>query len=414
MDMVNVVRIALFIPFVLMLTIFAIVYLISGYKKDLGRSLVSLGATVAATLLSLLLAKGISRLVAPLLAKAVPADLFSEMDGLGLFADNLVQGVIEVVLSFLLFGLFFIVGLAVLKSVGKRIPWGKLDNLNTGKVGTRLAGLGLRALDAVLVTVMLLLPLYGTIAVVAPPAAAVVRISADTAPMQRGNVTPDTAEDETLAILEMMAEHPALLPYKYGPGQWVYSGLSVFAMNGKSVDIAAVAQSLEGLLERVQAVQTAIETEDEQRLFPAMEELIDYTRHKVVNQRWSYHMLMAMLAEMDAQAETAIEDEELATLYQQLRPLMDMSYSEYKHNAELLLDLTADYIRQMERFQQGEELTPQDLQALADRAKALFEESEQLRGLQDLLLPMMGLGGDDTAPDSADGSIAYRDSVSAE
>lgn len=414
MDMVNVVRIALFIPFVLMLTIFAIVYLISGYKKDLGRSLVSLGATVAATLLSLLPAKGISRLVALPLAKAVPADLLSEMDGLGLFADNLVQGVIEVVLSFLLFGLFFIVGLAVLKSVGKRIPWGKLDNLNNGKVGTRLAGLGLRALDAVLVTVMLLLPLYGTIAVVAPPAAAVVRISADTAPMQRGNVTPDTAEDETLAILEMMAEHPALLPYKYGPGQWVYSGLSVFAMNGKSVDITAVAQSLEGLLERVQAVQTAIETEDEQGLFPAMEELIDYTRHKVVNQRWSYNMLMAMLAEMDDQAETAIEDEELATLYQQLRPLMDMSYGEYKHNAELLLDFTADYIRQMERFQQGEELTPQDLQALADRAKALFEESEQLRGLQDLLLPMMGLSGDDTAPDSADGSIAYRDSISAE
>ena len=363
MDLLTVVQLALYVPLFLMLAIFAIVYLKNGYQKDLGRSLISLGATVAAVLVSLLLAKGIGWGGAAVLSKAIPADLLTESAGsLGTLAEDLVQGIIEVVLSFLLFGIFFIVSLAVLKSIGKRIRW---DSLNTGKVGTRLAGMGLRAVDAVLVTVMLLLPLYGTLAMVAPPAAALARMSSSVeAPQQRGNRAPEAPaaeENEAAALLEAIANHPALIPYRYGPGEWVYSGLSSFSMNGKSVDVTAAAQSLAGLLDRVQAVQDAAEAEDEQAALDAVQELLDYTRNKVITQRWSYNLLMAVVSEVEEKAEQQLDGtehgDELLDLYEQIKPLVHMSFEDYQTNAMALLDFGSYYLERINRFQNGEDIT---------------------------------------------------------
>ena len=396
MDMLTIIKIALFVPFALMLAIFAIVYLINGYKKDLGRSLISLGATAAATIVSLLLAKGISWLAAPLLVKVIPANLLSGLDELGSFAEGLVQGAVEVVLSFLLFGLFFIISLAVLKSIGKKINW---DTLNTGKTGSRLAGMGIRAVDAVLVTMMLLLPLYGTIAVIAPPAAALARMSASTAqPQQRGNISPDlpeAEENEELIVLETVANHPALIPYKYGPGSWVYSGLSSFSMNGKSVDVAAAAQSLEGLLDRVQAVQVAIETEDEQTILDAVQEVIDYARKNVIHQRWSYNMVMALVGELDAQVELHAEElaaeEEVQAMYDQVRPLLDMSFAEYKQNGEALLSFADWMLGIYEQYGETTEEMDEEqmislMQEFYKRIGDLLNCSEQAAGLKRILL----------------------------
>ena len=413
MDTLTIVKLALFLPLALILAIFAIVYLINGYKKDLGRSLISLGATAVAVAGSLLLAKGISRIAAPLLIKAIPAEMMSNFAEFGSFADGLVQGAIEVVLSFLLFGLFFIISLAVLKSIGKKISW---NALNADTVGSRLAGMGVRAVDAVLVTVMLLLPLYGTVAMVAPPAAALLRMSASTAqPQQRGNVSPDvseTAENEELAILEAVADHPALLPYKYGPGSWVYSGLSNFSMNGKSVDVTAAAQSLEGLLDRVQVVQAAIETEDEQVILDAVQEVIDYTRKNVIQQRWSYNMVMALVGELDAQvelhAEELAEEEEVQAMYDQLRPLLDMSFEDYKQNGEALLSfadwLLSTYEQYYDAYDEAKE--EQLMQEMYTRIGDLLNCSEQATGLKRILLQQAAQKMFDTMPDFYDPSSA--------
>lgn len=413
MDTLTIVKLALFLPFALMLTIFAIIYLINGYRKNLGRSLISLGATAAAVIASLLLAKGISWIAAPLLAKAVPAELLSNFAELGSFADGLVQGAIEVVLSFLLFGLFFIISLAVLKSLGKKISW---DGLNADTVGSRLAGMGVRAVDAVLVTVMLLLPLYGTIAMVAPPAAALARISADTAqPQQRGNASPDAPEaeeNEELMILEAVADHPALIPYKFGPGSWVYSGLSSFSMNGKSVDVNAAAQSLEGLLDRVQVVQAAVETEDEQVILDAVQEVIDYTRKNVIHQRWSYNMVMALVGELDAQvelhAEELAEEEEVQAMYDQLRPLLDMSFEEYKQNGEALLGFADWLLSVYDQYSDIDDVAKAEqlMQELYTRIGDLLNCSEQATGLKRILLQQAAQKMFDTMPDLDDPSAA--------
>ncbi len=369
MDLLTIVKLALFVPFFLVLAIFAIVYLIAGYKKDLGRSIISLSSTIVATGISLILAKLISFALSGPIFSALSSAMGESATQLRALGDGFIKGIVEIVLSFVLFVLFFIITLAVFKSVSKKINWGKLESLNKNNKGTRLAGMGIRAIDAILVSVMLLLPLYGTVAMVAPPAATLMRMSlrgdgADSV-MQVSNehkndlalsvqfaavsvrpaasVGMGTQEADVSEILDVMANHPVLVPYKYGPGAWVYSGLSTFSMNGKQVDIATAAESLEGLLDRFEVFIDAIETENEEKIFSATESLIDFARKKVVNQRWSYDMVMAFVGEIDGLLEQYSDDidAEFTKTYDMLRPLFDMTFEEYKHNAEGLLEFAS-------------------------------------------------------------------------
>ena len=140
---------------------------------------------------------------------------------------------------------------------------GKLEKLSKGETDTRVAGMCIRGVDALIVTVMLLLPLYGTVAMAAPPAATVVRL-ANSATLgaqsmelseEQYNEYGDYNEypveqtydemDELVTVLEDVASSPILIPYKYGPGAWVYSGLSSFHMNGRSVDISSAVMDIQ-------------------------------------------------------------------------------------------------------------------------------------------------------------------------
>ena len=428
MDLLTIIKLALFVPFLLMLTIFAIVYLIAGYKKDLGRSIISLLATVLATGISLLFAKLIGMLVSGPIYSVISSAMGDAGASVGALGDGFIKGVVEIVLSFVLFVVFFIINLAVLKSVGKKINWGKLENLNTGKSGTRFAGLLLRAVDAVLVSVMLLLPLYGTIAMVAPPAAAILRISkstsaGETVMQAKEDITPSVQlaavgyaaampggvsdEPDASEILDVLANHPVLVPYKYGPGAWVYTELTTFSMNGKQVDIATAAESLEGLLDRFETFRVAIESDDEARILSATEGLIDFARKKVVNQRWSYDMVMALVGEADKMIEQYSDelmlDEEFDRMYAALRPLFDMTFEEYTHNAEGLLDFAAwvldkyNDIMKLQNLGNLENMSEMEAISLItglvdegfERMGSLLNHSKQAVGLKRFILQML-------------------------
>lgn len=411
MDVLTIIQIALFVPFFLVLTIFAIVYLINGYKKDFGRSLISLSATIISIVISLLMAKGISWLIAAPVVSLLPAEVTEFLAEFGTLGSNFAQGIIEVALSFLLFCVFFIAGLAVLKSVGKKIQWNKLENLNTGKKSTRLAGMGIRTVDAILVSMMLLLPLYGTLAMAAPPAATLVRMSeSSVAPQQRSDALPDPAEVKeisTLEILEAVANHPILAPYKYGPGAWVYSGLSSFSMNGQTVDITTAVNSLEGMLDRLQNCRSAIEAEDAEDSVSAIQELIDYTRNEVINQRWSYNMVMAFVGEIDTMveeyAEELSDEEDLLEMYGRLRPLLDMSFEEYTNNAEVLLDFAGWVIEIYGQYGDGN-VPDKEVEKLQKelyvRLGNLLNHSEQAVALKQILLQMFAQEMFDVLPDA--------------
>ena len=66
-----------------------------------------------------------------------------------------------------------------------------------------------------------------------------------------------------LDVMKTIESHPVLIPYTYGPGDWVYSGLSSFSMNGNTVDISRAAEVMGGLTQRFFAFMETIETNDE-------------------------------------------------------------------------------------------------------------------------------------------------------
>lgn len=459
MNVLTIIQIALFVPFFLLLTIFAIVYLINGYKKDLGRSILSLAATIVAIGISLLLAKLLGWALSPAIISLLPAGLTESLSEFGALATDFIQGAIEIALSFLLFGLFFIISLAVLKGVGKKIHWDKLENLNTGKKGTRLGGMGLRAIDAVLVSIMLLLPLYGTIATVAPPAATLMQLSesmtssgqsdhsavnplgsdrvqapkvqstgvsfsAAVVPLSAGiaspNRQPDNSPDPSHPgeisisdILEAVANHPVLTPYKYGPGAWVYSELSSFSMNGKTVEVSTVANSLDGMLDRLQTFRTAIESRDEQAALNAIQELITFTRNEVINQRWSYNMVMAFVGEIDTlmeQIATELDGEDkLMEMYERVRPLLDMSFEEYTNNAEGLLDFAGWLIETYGKYGEGAFTDDDEANVKKElylRLGNLLNHSKQATALKQIVLQMYAQTIFDVLPNAKDPNYA--------
>lgn len=408
MDILAIVQYGMFVPFVFVLLLFGIIYLMNGYKKDLGNSLISLVATILTTVVSLLLAKGVGLLVSKPLLALLPAEVsevLAELGPFSSFGESFIKGGIEVVVSFLLFGFFFLVCLAIFKTVGKKISWEKLENLNSGETGTRLAGLGIRGIDAVLVTIMLLLPLYGTIAMVAPPVATIIEMSESFAAPQARSVSYEEYEEpeyeangeevEIIDLVEIVANHPVLAPYKYGPGDWVYSGLSSFSMNGKTVDIASAADSLEGLLDRVQVCLDAFEAQDADALVVALQDAISYTRDEVIHQRWSYNMVMAFVGEMDGiVAEFAgefQEEAEMLEFYEQAKPLLNMTFEEYTYNAEGILDFAEwalnTYGKYINTPPTDEEFEPMAMDLYAHIGD-LLNYSEQAVGLKRIILQM--------------------------
>ncbi len=477
MDILAVTKVGLFIPFVLTLLVVAIFYLIDGYKKDFGKSLVSFIATIIGTIVSVLLAKlcawGTAKLFTPLILKKL-SDLSEEMGSVLSLASGFIQSAIDVGMSFLFFSLFFTISVLIFKSLGKKIKWEKLEKLNPGKTGTRIAGMGIRGIDALLVTVMLLLPLYGSISMAAPPVASlldvfesfsvttpqenespfspndfdeslpsgylenallneenntvltdngsnqVVTMSKMIMPLSQENMapvnaSPDIQEEDISKIIDAVANHPVLIPYKYGPGSWIYSGLSSVSLNGNTINITAAVESVEKILNLVQKYIEALEDEDTEEALEIMEELIDYARNEVINQKWSYDIIMAFVGELDTLVETyadelpADADVDIEEMYDQLRPLLDMTYEEYTTNAEGLLDFASWFIETYGQYI-NEPLTDEKEKELTEEMYAqvgeLLNLSDQAVSLKRMILQMQAQKMFDGLPDKQDPAYA--------
>ncbi len=431
MEITTLIYTLLFVPLAILLVIFGCLYMRDGYKRDLGNSLISLAATVVAIPISLLLTKLVAWLISLPVSNAL-AKITAEESAAGTaMMRGMAKGGVQVALSMVLFVVFFAIALGVLKSLGKKyVRWDKLDALNADIAKTKWAGLGVRFADALVVAVMLLLPLYGTIAMAAPIASSVLNMSVaqvkqDAAPsfarelsLEEGVDAEDlltddmvggpTQEEQILTLVTMMERHPALAPYKYGPAEWVYAGLSKFSMNGKTVDIDRAVEVLNGLLDRVQALIATLEGEDPAPGLQAAEELVDYTRENVIEERWFYNLFMAILGEFDKAMDQYGKGPQVGESYESLgslamisdeanrisaaemelllqaRQLLDMSFADFKSNGIALLDFLS-YILEPQNLSllmsEGEEVSEELLLPFADelmgRFGAVINHSEQ-------------------------------------
>ena len=150
-------------PFILLFLIFGIVYPIFGYKRGAARAGISVAVTAISTVLSVILAKLLSGSVAGVI-RPIINDMLSEMgEGAlgGAAVTDIAMGLASAICSLVLFIPVFILVASVLKPVTGVIV--KRFIKAPKHIANKLGGMFISFVDAFLVALLILLPLYGTL-----------------------------------------------------------------------------------------------------------------------------------------------------------------------------------------------------------------------------------------------------------
>ena len=264
------VSILLWIPFVLTALVTGALYCRSGYRYGLWRALITLGAVLLATVLSILLSGPIAKLFSPSLAEGFSigggADLESVMTNLVL------EGLITSVLSLAVFWLLMLIFTIALRIVGTKV---KKEYLQPKNKQMQWYGFGVGALAAVIFAFLWLSPLYGSLASYTPVFA---RLS--------------SAEDAALdAYFSGINDHPIVKVSGSGPVALVYERVSRFSVNGTSVSVSQIADSAERVIHQA----TILAEAPEAQFSGEARKLLQILREDLVDQPWFYELTQACL-----------------------------------------------------------------------------------------------------------------------
>lgn len=392
MDIIKIVNLALYVPMAMVFSFFCVFFLIAGYKKGFWRSLISLGMSVGATVLSLVLGKLLGRILAGPIAKGIANKLLADADIPVALVTSLMQSVLQAVLTFVFFGIFFVIALILLKVFSQKLHFPLMDKEPADNKGLRLAGMGVRLLDAVIVTLVVLIPLYGPMAVSLPIVSGVANAASGTGnatssvpttsysvvtmasvPSQPANNTDILAE-----LLKTVDQHPTLGIYKRGPASLMVRSLSTVSLGGESIDTAQILWAIEGTIERF----TIFNDADGQERFDALAELVGFMRENVIEKSWCYDIVQAIHNEVDKIAAEMPTDGNLSAdddmYYMQfMLSLLDTDRDTFKSNGVALLEfmeyaLENDFIT-FYRSSNYEALSPEFYEKLG----ALINHSKQ-------------------------------------
>ena len=308
MDIQRIINLGLILPFFTVLVILSIIFWRTGYKKGLWHSLISFGATLAALVISMLLGNLFGDIFAETAYKFVSGVLMSGA-AISSMLESVIRAILQVFMTLLFFVLFLVISVPVLKHLAKKLPWKKLSEDPGSNRNLRFAGMGIRALDAVVLTFLLLMPLYGSLAATVPA----VSLFAGQA-SQAG------------LVLNQVAEHPMVAVYRSGPASAIYQGISGFDFGGESFDLVEITDTVEGVSRRMEAISSA---EGEEEILEAAADLTSYLRSDVIEEDWIYDLFVASLEEVK-QSDSAEA--------QQIHDLLYMSKEEFQSNGIAILD----------------------------------------------------------------------------
>lgn len=310
----------LWAPFLLVLLISGLIFCISGYKKGLWRSLISLGVTIVSAAISMLLANVLAKVIAPSVVALVPMeDVVKDIPISPDTVAQIVGGLIGSVISLVLFVILMFVLTLILKLVSNAI---KRRALITTQKGYKLGGLGVRFVDAVLYTVLLLLPIYGSIQAYAPTVQSLLSFV-------------QTEDNEEMAdikeYVEVLASHPVVMMTKPSPIAAVYKGLQSFEVGDAVVNIPEIVETAKTTVSMLEDLSKKDITE----LGKEDLEIIDHLRDNVVDQDWFYAVADEGIKALKEQIPADSDDEYM----QMLLPLLDMDKDSFKENCTALLDI---------------------------------------------------------------------------
>ena len=364
-------QIALWAPFALVVSISAAIYMVNGFKRGLWRALIGLGATVVASLLSLLLARFLSGAVAkgliPMVLKFVQQLL--DISAIPEQILPLIQGAVQVLLALALYACIFFSVNIILRAIGGNVCSQKLRPSATWQ---KVLGMFTGAFCAVVYTLLLLLPLYGTMGAYVPAAQALVKLA------------EQEEESRTQQALQTITDHPVVQMSGSGPAKLLYEQLSQMELTDGSVNVAQMAQAMTDSLDAVQGLMQAESVEE--RLEKA-EALIDVLRFQVVQQPWFHTMSQEVITQ--ARAALPQEDSPEKQILEELLDIVDCPQEDFGENCSAILDFMA-YVLDQDIMAIAE---AEDEQALYDtgiiaKAGALANVTDEAVQVKRVLLRM--------------------------
>jgi hypothetical protein len=156
------IALAVWSPFLFFAIIFGITFAVRGFRRGSIKAAISLGVTLISTLLSILAAKLVAGIVAPRLepfARDMLGDALENFEGAHI--DALVTGCVTAICSLVLFIPCFMLVLIIFKNLTSGVFTKKIPGPE--KTASKVGGLAIGVADALLLSFLLLLPVYGSL-----------------------------------------------------------------------------------------------------------------------------------------------------------------------------------------------------------------------------------------------------------
>ncbi len=312
-----VINLLLYVPFVLTVIVTGIIFCIKGYRQGLYRALISFGVTLLSAGSSLLISRLLSSLLWGAVAKRIPLDMFGDMEFLRDLLVSVLSGLVQSGIAILLFGLFFLIFLIVLKVVFNHI---KKDALLPQNKGMKWGGLGVRVLDTVIVALLLMIPVYGPLATYLPPVESIL-------------IVVEGEDSATAQYLSGVTDNGMVSLYQFGPASWVQGGLSDFKIGDVSVNLGEVAKASGTVIEKIGRLSTS---QDRNEMLASIADLSKFLRDEVVEEDWFYLVMGEAKNAMAPALETLSEEER--GIAEQVMRVFDLPPEEFASSGVALLD----------------------------------------------------------------------------
>ena len=370
--MINVI---LWAPFVIVLVISALIFCIAGYKKGLWRALISLGITVVSAVISFFLSKIVAGIMATGIVATVEGMLPAGNPMIGI-VKPLLPSLVQAVLAVAFFaGIFFIVTL-IGKIIGNLV---KRDALQVEHPGLKWGGLGVRVVDAIIYTVLLLLPLYGTLGTYAPTVQTVLSLAGG---------------EETAIISEYLSAitgHPMVDMSSNSVVGGIYGGLmdssGTTNPDGSANDNEnEVVDAMDKTMVKFEALQNAESPEEMQE---ACLDLVQHLKENVVEADWSYDLInetTTVLKDEIVNSMQGASPEEIKQV-ETVVGMLDMTKEEFQENGVVMLEFVEYALTNnvMESLESGDMSALQN-QEFVEEAATLLNATEKTTEIKKYLI----------------------------
>ena len=370
--MINVI---LWAPFVIVFVISALIFCIAGYKKGLWRALISLGITVVSAVISFFLSKIVAGIMATGIVATVEGMLPAGNPMIGI-VKPLLPSLVQAVLAVAFFaGIFFIITL-IGKIIGNVV---KRDALQVEHPGLKWGGLGVRVVDAIIYTVLLLLPLYGTLGTYAPTVQTVLSLAG-------GEGTEIISE-----YLGAITGHPMVDMSSNSIVGGIYGGLmdssgTTNPDGSANVNINEVVDAMDKTMVKFEALQNAESAEEMQE---ACLDLVQHLKENVVEADWSYDLInetTTVLKDEIVNSMQGASPEEIKQV-ETVVDMLDMTKEEFQENGVVMLEFVEYALTNnvMESLESGDMSALQN-QEFVEEAATLLNATEKTTEIKKYLI----------------------------